>query len=206
MYLILIFTRKTPNQNYTAELCIKSDTVYRINSALPSDTFHHSFRSFYMKMIKYFGAIILLVILLHSCAKDSEQATNSIEGDWEVTQIISTYGEFAGGSFSGEETITEDGLLGEFTFGESTVDYQFTRNDTLFSGTAAWNLTSERVNEGFIKVTKFKLEIEDHYLFDCVFGDETKNSEKDATQMTLMQYPEEDGYGVFIQLELEKKI
>lgn len=161
-------------------------------------------RSFDMKA-KITILLLAFMSLVSSCSLNEEQAENSIEGKWEVKKITSIYGKFNGG-FSGDETITQEGILGEFNFSESLVDFEFTRNDTLFSGMSTWNLTSERVNEGFVKVTKFKLAIEDYFNFDCVFGDETKNSEKNATNMTLMRYPEGQEYGVFIQLELEKKI
>lgn len=140
-----------------------------------------------------------------SCEKDEKQAINSLEGEWDVVSINSIYGEFLENGFSPDETISEEGQLGTFHFMESTVEYEFERNDTTYSGNSPWSLEVSKVNNGFIKTNQFTLSIENHFLFDVTFGDATKNSEKNANEAKLVQSPTETGYGVQIEISLKKK-
>ena len=143
--------------------------------------------------------------VISSCEKDEKQAINSLEGEWNVVAINSIYGEFSENGFSTDETIAEEGQLGTFHFMENTVDYEFERNDTTYSGNKSWNLDVSKVNNGFIKTNQFTLSIDNQFLFDVTFGDATKNSEKNATEATLVQSPTEPGYGVQIEISLQKK-
>ncbi len=131
------------------------------------------------------------------------QAENSIEGVWEIVGIISQYGTFSENSFIPSQKVEELGQLGTFTFGEESVDFNFTRNDTMYSGSSSWVLDFEKVNAGFTKEPKFTLTITDHFLFDVFFEDGTKNSEKDAEQATFTATPS-SGIGVQIEFSLEK--
>ncbi len=140
-----------------------------------------------------------------SCEKDEKQAVNSLEGEWNVVAINSIYGEFLENGFIPDETIAEEGQLGTFHFMESKVDYNFVRNDTTYSGNSLWSLEASKVNDGFVRTNQFTLSIENEFLFDVTFGDATKNSEKNATEATLVQSPTETGYGVQIEISLQKK-
>lgn len=139
-----------------------------------------------------------------ACQKDEVQAEQSIEGEWQVQSVISEYGSFPNGSFISSEQINEELATGIFNFTSDEVDYEFTRNDTVYSSITTWNMTSEKVNAGFTRVRKYTLEIGDRFIFDVFFGDGTSNSEKDATKMALTQDPMQS-YPVSIFLELEKK-
>lgn len=146
------------------------------------------------------------LFLLTSCKKDEVQARESIEGDWEVTAITSMYGEFFNGSFSSSQNLTESGQLGTFSFTESTVEYSFTRQDTVYSGNGAWTLELERVNSGFTRVNQSTLTLANDYVFDVTFEDGTKNSEKKAEYLSLMEIASQDsGAGIMIQLNLDKR-
>lgn len=48
--------------------------------------------------------------------------------------MTSYYGSFSEITFSPEDEVKESGQLGEFNFGEDSVEFSFTRNDTLYSG------------------------------------------------------------------------
>lgn len=146
----------------------------------------------------------LICFALGSCSRDEVQARQSLEGSWNVVEITSIYGEFSGNGFNPTQTIRETGALGSFDFSASTVDYSFTRNDTLFSGSAPWTLIYEKVNSGFIRVPQFELEIEGKFLFEVSFGDQTKNAEKNATEATFRETPG-SGMGVGIELRVEKQ-
>lgn len=147
---------------------------------------------------------LLTSLIFISCNNDEVQAENSLEGLWEINRINSRYGTFTANSFNPTETVSDSGQLGTFLFGEETVDYSFMRNDSLFTGDGSWTLDLEKVNAGFFKVNQFTLSIEDQFLFDVTFEDDTKNAEKKATNITLVETPT-NGFGVSIELFLEKK-
>ena len=147
--------------------------------------------------------IIIIPFIFTSCKKDEVQAAESLNGIWDVIGISSYYGDFSNNGFNPTETIEEDGQLGTFNFMEDSVDFNFTRNDTLFAGVGAWDIDVERVNAGFVRVPVFTLSIENHFLFDVSFGDETRNSEKNATTATFVTTP--TGLGVLIEMSLEKR-
>ena len=150
-------------------------------------------------------SVIFTPFILISCSKDEVQAEKSIEGTWNVVEIISNYGDFSNNGFNPTETVSDVGELGTFTFTDNSVDFNFTRNDTTYNGISSWNLDYEKVNSGFFKVPKFTLDISDQFLFDVIFEDNTKNAEKNATTVTFIENPTNDGFGIQIQLSLEKK-
>ena len=152
----------------------------------------------------YMLSLIMLPFLLIGCSRDEIQAENSIEGEWDVVAITSYYGDFSETSFNTTETIPESGQLGSFNFAADSVDYEFTRNDTLFVGRMAWDLAFEKVNAGFTRTNQYTLSIEDQFLFDVSFEDNTKNSEKDATNLQLVENREGDSQ-VLIEMSLEKR-
>ena len=147
--------------------------------------------------------IIVIALLFITCNKDENQARKSIEGDWDITAITSTYGDFSGNGFDSDTTITETGELGTFMFGDDSVLFNFTRNDTLNVGSSTWSIKSEKVNSGFTRVTDFTLTIDNTFVFNVEFEDGTKNSEKKANKATFIETPT-SGYGVLIEMSLEK--
>lgn len=150
--------------------------------------------------------LVYLILLtgLISCQKDKVQAESSIKGDWDITEIVSQYGSFVNNTFVENNTKREMGDLGTFNFAQYDVIYNFTRNDTLYTGNTAWNLAYERVNSGFVKVPKYTLTIENRFIFDAFFEDGTKNAEKNAKEMRLTQIPA-NGDQVVIELKLVKR-
>ncbi len=157
-----------------------------------------------LKNIIFIIIFFPIAFQLASCTKDQVQAENSLEGIWEVTLIRSNYGMFSETVFNATESIEESGELGTFNFMEDVVQYSFTRNDTLFNETSSWRIDLEKVNSGFTRVNEFTLDIEDQFLFDVRFEDETSNAEKDAKNVSLTQIPQ-DNSGILIEIILEKR-
>ncbi len=153
---------------------------------------------------KFFLSFFILLISVAACKNEEDEATNSIRGTWEVTSISSLYGHFVDNGFNPSETITENGILGEFVFTGDSVAYEFMRNDTLYSGNDVWSLTSEKVNAGFTRETEYTLIIENNFLLNVSFGDGTKNSERNAESAIFIETPE-IGFGVLVEIELEKQ-
>ncbi len=152
---------------------------------------------------------VLLILMLTSswfaCQKNDElQAEDSLMGVWDIVTVSSIYGAFFENGFDPAETILESAPIGTFHFKTDAVEYNFTRNDTLFTGTASWQLELEKVRSGFFRENKFTLTIEDHFLFDVSFGDSTRNAEKKATIATFLERPS-SGFGVLIEISLEKE-
>lgn len=142
-------------------------------------------------------------LLMMSCSKDIDQARESINGTWNVTTAFTSTGSFSGSTFIADTDQTETGNLGTFEFSDSQVVYDFIRQDTSYVGDNSWVLSSERVNAGFTKVTKYTLSIDDTFLFDVFFGDGTSDSQDDASIIQLTQEASPD-YPVLIVLNLEK--
>ena len=144
-------------------------------------------------------------LTLGACQKANLRAgETSLQGDWRVTEIISISGErLASGIVNSTDSI-EMGTLGNFRFSEEEVSYTYTRLDSLYEGTTAWELERERVNEGFVRVEKYRLLLEQG-IFDCAFGDETSDAERDATKVRLVLETTEIGPFDRFELLLEKE-
>ena len=150
-----------------------------------------------------FAIAISAMVFISSCKKDEAQAEDSLVGEWQVTEINSYYGTFTENSQNIIGEKLEKGSLGSFLFKDEVVDYSFTRNDTLYSGTDNWILSFEKVNSGFTQVNKFTLSIGNKFDFDLTFEDQTSNAEKDAKFINLAETPT-SGKGVMIMLRLDK--
>ncbi len=145
--------------------------------------------------------IILSVFLIVSACKedDTSQGVNSLQGVWQVNEAISIYDN------SGNDRVDEAGNLGQFIFDGDTLQFEYTRNDTLYQGVERWQLQRSRENQGFTRVNVFTLIIENYETFICEFGDQTRNSEKNATNITLRREPEENSQDAWIELSLSKQ-
>ncbi len=147
--------------------------------------------------------LLSLFLCLVSCGNTEDDAADSIIGEWTVTEIISQYGSFSENAYNNESSITEDGDLGTFHFDKDSVRFDYTRNDTLYTGSSSWSLNHERVNSGFVRVDQFRLSIDDYFLFDVRFEDGTSNSEKNAEYLSLSELAQDTTH-LLINLSLEK--
>lgn len=136
--------------------------------------------------------LILLVLISFSCRKDKGQAKRSLRGEWAVTQAYSAYGEYTSAGFLGRSQILDNGDIGTFVFDKKSVSYSFMRNDSIFEGESEWKLKTDRIWEGARRVTQFTLELEDEFVFDVGFGNESKNAENKATKVVLHKLASEE--------------
>jgi len=148
-------------------------------------------------------ATCLLCLGLMSCGNTQDDATDSIIGEWTVNEIISQYGTFSENEYLNTSSLTEDGDLGTFNFDKDSVRFDYTRNDTLYTGSSSWTLNHERVNSGFVRVDQFRLSIDNYFLFDVRFEDGTSNSEKNAETASFTEVAI-DTTDILITLTLEK--
>lgn len=151
---------------------------------------------------------ILLTILIAlgfvSCASDEVQAEESLEGIWDIVAITSYYGAFSATGFTASETLTESGQMGTFEFVQDSVAYSFTRNETAYAGHVAWVLDLEKVRSGFSRENQFTMRIEDRFLFDVSFEDETRNAEKEARAVSFIEILESE-VRLLVEMALEKR-
>lgn len=149
--------------------------------------------------------LIIVSICMFSCQDDAVQAKNSLKGSWKVVNIKSFYGNFdESGGGQTDSIHCDSGNLGFFNFNLGIMDFDYIRHDTIREGSGDWTLTSCKVRSGFSRETQFSLDLVNHFTFDVQFEDGTRNSEKNANSMTLMQDSKLSGYGVAVELMLEK--
>lgn len=147
-------------------------------------------------ILSLFSAIII------GCKSDEVQATNSLEGSWQITSVVTTMGTFNGSTFISEENVKETGELGTFDFTENTVAFSFIQNKEVVVGNETWEFKTEKVNAGFTRVNKHTLTIGNAYLFDVTFEDATKNAEKNAKTITFVKAPTtQKPYGISLLLK-----
>jgi hypothetical protein len=65
------------------------------------------------------------------------------------------------------------------------LDYNFEANNEFYAGNEPWTMKTEKVNAGFTRTTQHTLTIQNQFVFDVMFEDGTKNSERNAKLMTL---------------------
>ena len=133
------------------------------------------------------------------------EAKKSIEGQWEITNTNYTLREFSGNNFeSVGNTQVQTGQLGYFDFGTEKVTYSYYIADEDFNGIEPYTLKTEKVNAGFTRATNHTLTINDKFVFNVTFEDGTKNAEKNAKEMILVQSTTVE-QPVFVELKLKKK-
>lgn len=155
-----------------------------------------------MRLIIKTSKLLLLLSLLScisSCNREEIRAERSLVGRWKINTIISIY------DFDPSANITDLGNIGFFDFNEHSVDFNFTRNDTVYSGSKTWNLDLEKLRSGFFREPLYTLDIEDEFIFDVLFSDGTRNAEKNAQEIIFSNERLEriDGVQLLFQLERE---
>lgn len=145
-------------------------------------------------------------ILLTSCEQANINAgEESLEGEWRITKGQYNYNFGGENGVSVDSTIEANDDLGRFVFRENTVNYDITFPHIEFAASNdSWELERSKVNEGFARVERYSLIIDDK-TYSCRFGDETIDAERNATNIVL-QLLVEDRIGEFedYELELEK--
>ena len=147
---------------------------------------------------------MFLAFIVMSCNNDLMEAEESLEGAWDIIRIESFYGEFSETTFNSSEMVVDSGELGSFLFTQNFVEFNFTRNDTLFSGNSQWAINHERIREGFFRTNEFTLTIQDQFVFDVTFGDDTRNAERNASAASFITKPGDDS-GLYLVMSLDKR-
>ncbi len=151
--------------------------------------------------------ILSSIIFSFACEKEKDHAIESLIGNWAITAISTQYGQYNNqGQFEQDSTSITEGQLGTINFKNQDVSYKFSNNNKAYSAIAQWNLTYERVKEGFTGRDQYTLIIKDHFVFDVRFGDQTKNSEKNASKATFQESLKKTvGVDSIMNLTLEKQ-
>jgi hypothetical protein len=159
-----------------------------------------------MKSLHLSSILILtltIICLFPACRSDELQGQMSLEGSWDIVRQTTFYGEFSPTSFNATETVTSSGG-GNFNFTQSSVSYMYGRDSTTYIGTGEWSMEMEKVREGFFRSNQFTLNFDNKYWFEVTFGDDTHNSEKDATTATFMEVPVEET-DILVLMSLRKR-
>ncbi len=151
--------------------------------------------------------ILSFLIFTFACKKEEDRAIESLIGDWKITSITTQYGKYDDlGRFESDSSSTSEGELGTFNFKELDVTYHFNNNAKTYNKTTTWNLNYDRVKEGFTGKDQYTLFIKDQFIFDVRFGDQTTNSEKNATSATFEETLKNTlGPDTLMTLTLEKQ-
>lgn len=124
---------------------------------------------------------LVMVLILFSCSKDLGQGEDSLMGTWDVV-----FAETVPVNF--ENRLPEDqGNIGTFIFKEDVMDYFFVHNQDTLTGSSPWRLSLKKQREGFFRVNDFTLKLENFLDFKVNFEDQTRNAEKDAREIELIQ-------------------
>jgi len=124
----------------------------------------------------------------HQCVKLNFlhiRANKSIVGTWDIVKYESSWGERLenGININGSFEIDDADDLGSFVFDDETVTYSILNSDT--TGNAInWSVERTKENQGFTQVEVYTIQIGQKE-YDCSFGDETSDAEKNATEMVL---------------------
>jgi len=157
---------------------------------------------FMIKNLLHIG--LLLLLTFPACKKQNlKNAEKSLQGSWAVEAINSSYGIKTDLGTQTNQEFNEEGELGQFFFEDKTVEYRFTRLDTLYENQTSWELVREKVNAGFTNAERYTLTIDD-FDFICAFGDQTSDAEKEATEISLFFETEDIGNYYAFELQIKK--
>ncbi|MEK6154711.1 hypothetical protein WIW50_15690 [Flavobacteriaceae bacterium 3-367] len=117
-------------------------------------------------------------------------------------QIKSFYGEFIENGLNGLAVVDEVGDLGNFSFNDfNNMEYRLVRNDTVYSNSGIWSIQQDRFREiGFFETTKLSIIVPEVLIFDVDY----ENSSSPHRKIRLFIEPDELGFGVAVELFLEK--
>jgi len=151
-----------------------------------------------------FKLSMFCLIMFTSCEKQNiKNAEKSLTGSWKVHTIHTMLGNRTELGIQTAQSFTNEGELGQFIFNDEILNYTFTRLDTLYENETSWNLSREKINAGFTEAEQYTLAIKE-YNFICAFGDETKDAEKNATELTLFFETKTIGSYQAFELKLSK--
>jgi len=156
-------------------------------------------------MIRIICLLVLSIFLFVGCEKANIKAgETSLKGTWIVTKINTAYGSRTDLGTNTTQNIEESGTLGQFEFMEDHLLATYTRVDTTYELDTSWELKRDKVNEGFFRVERYSLCLNEQ-IFQCQFGDETKDAERNANEVRLIFETDDIGFYQQFVLFLEKE-
>lgn len=120
--------------------------------------------------------IFLALSTFISCSSKTDSAKESLVGTWQVTEIFKN---------TPSTGISEDDKSGNgmFEFTSTQCDYNFTFGTGTEMNSFEYEFQVSKENAGFTRVDRFDVIGEENYRVR--FGDQTSDSHKEATEMTL---------------------
>ena len=126
--------------------------------------------------MRYISFFLFSIIFCASCTSTVESAKASLMGVWKV-RMVSKYTPSTGLS---EE---DKSGVGEFEFTENNCDYTFNFANVNEENNFEYTFEVSKENAGFTSIDRFDIKGEENYRVR--FGDQTSDSHKDASEMTL---------------------
>ena len=120
--------------------------------------------------------IFLALFTVASCSSKLDSAKESLVGTWQVTEIFKSIPSTG---------IFEDDKSGNgmFEFTSTQCDYNFAFGTNTEMNSFEYEFQTSKENAGFTRVDRFDVVGEENYRVR--FGDQTSDSYKEATEMTL---------------------
>ncbi|SNS48400.1 hypothetical protein SAMN06295967_110135 [Belliella buryatensis] len=123
------------------------------------------------------------IVILFSCIDHESEATHSLIGDWEVNEVMITFGS----SPSSQDSVLRfEGELGNFSFDSNNVQFSFLEGNFKQQGEDEYELTSSMERMGFNRVRKWQLKLSDRE-YEVEFDNRTRRSYVNANRITVIQ-------------------
>ncbi|MFD2035443.1 hypothetical protein ACFSKL_11610 [Belliella marina] len=146
---------------------------------------------------------LFLSIIFYSCHDYESEATHNLLGDWQVNEVIITFGSVP---LSQDSVWYFEGDIGDFLFEREILKYNYLSNELNQQGESEYVLTSSKEKAGFNSVRKWLLKMSDRE-YEIEFDDGTKRSYENANKITMINYQIQIASDIHstIVLELTKK-
>jgi len=145
------------------------------------------------------GGLMLFV----ACHDQVDHGLDSLEGLWTLSKIIEIENEVLEFGTASLSQIDNENPGGSFEFSDASVEYNYVLSTGELMSVDDYSLSHARENSGFTKVDVFTLVIGNR-VFNLEFGDQTKKSYKDATEIRLTETTVEDDREFVTILEMSK--
>lgn len=127
-------------------------------------------------MMRYISVFTIFMFFMLSCTSKEDSAKESLIGTWQVKEVF----KYAPSTGLSEE---DKSGVGVFEFTEMNCGYNFSFDNKLEMNDFEYTFEVSKENAGFIRVDRFDVLGEENYRVR--FGDQTSDSHKEASEMTL---------------------
>ncbi len=157
-----------------------------------------------MIKVQFIFFLTISLLLFVGCSNPIDDGLDSLEGYWTIGKIVEIENEILSQGTFNISQVENDMPIGFFNFLERELSYEYSLSTGTYMGSESYVLNHERVNSGFTKIDQFTLIIGTRS-FDITFGDETKNSFQNATQITLTETTSNNTLEMVVIFELLKE-